>query len=361
MDTTKFGFDKLLAKNVPHIHEKILFSLDYKTFKICEEVCNVWRELFGYKLFQEKADSVYFYQRLQEKYNVSKKEKDKNERKLLISSKNGHSADLRQLLLLGVNPNCCMPDRYSSNLENDTPLCLAAKYGNKNVVQLLLDAEADPNRANNFGETPLKFASMYGRGDVVKLLLRAGAEPNKADRYRNTPLCAIATMKNKDVAKLLLNAGSDPNKADILGQTPLYRAAESGFIDGVILLLKAGADPDIADKNGDTPLIRAVLSNNIHKTLVAKLLLDAGADPNKANIVGGAPLHLAATNGLDEIVNLLIRAKADPTRADNEGRTPLYWAECYNQKHVVKLLHNEIRTQAQVAKRRRKIITVTLE
>ena len=30
------GFDKLLSKNVPDIHDKIFFSLDYESFKIWE-------------------------------------------------------------------------------------------------------------------------------------------------------------------------------------------------------------------------------------------------------------------------------------------------------------------------------------
>lgn len=41
------GFDKLLAKNVPHILEKIFLSLDIESFKNCMEVCQAWRSLLA--------------------------------------------------------------------------------------------------------------------------------------------------------------------------------------------------------------------------------------------------------------------------------------------------------------------------
>ena len=53
------GFDALLAKNVPHILEKIFLSLDYKSFMTCKEVSKTWRELLTSEFFQLKEKSVY--------------------------------------------------------------------------------------------------------------------------------------------------------------------------------------------------------------------------------------------------------------------------------------------------------------
>ena len=36
--TSACEFDRLFTKRVPHIHEKIFFSMDYETFKKCLEV-----------------------------------------------------------------------------------------------------------------------------------------------------------------------------------------------------------------------------------------------------------------------------------------------------------------------------------
>ena len=45
-------FDRLLSKNVPHIHEGIFFSLDYESFVACRKVSRKWEELLSSEPFQ---------------------------------------------------------------------------------------------------------------------------------------------------------------------------------------------------------------------------------------------------------------------------------------------------------------------
>ena len=49
------AFDLLLSKSVPHVLEKIFFSLDYESFKNCQEVCNGWKKSLTSERFQRKA------------------------------------------------------------------------------------------------------------------------------------------------------------------------------------------------------------------------------------------------------------------------------------------------------------------
>ena len=59
------GFNKLLTKKVPHIHEKILLSLDYESIKNCRGVCKTWDELMASESFLIKAYSVHTHEMLE--------------------------------------------------------------------------------------------------------------------------------------------------------------------------------------------------------------------------------------------------------------------------------------------------------
>ena len=53
------AFDKLLAKRVPHIVEKIFLSLDFVSFKVSSEVSKTWNQLLRSELIQKKAKLLY--------------------------------------------------------------------------------------------------------------------------------------------------------------------------------------------------------------------------------------------------------------------------------------------------------------
>ena len=52
-------FDKLFTRQVPHIHMKIFFSLDWISFKGCLEVCRIWKDVLTSESFQKVGASVY--------------------------------------------------------------------------------------------------------------------------------------------------------------------------------------------------------------------------------------------------------------------------------------------------------------
>ena len=51
-------FNKLFAMNVPHILEKIFFSLDYDAFKTCAEVSNTWKELLSSESYKKASEEM---------------------------------------------------------------------------------------------------------------------------------------------------------------------------------------------------------------------------------------------------------------------------------------------------------------
>ena len=251
-------FDKLFTRSVPHIHEKIFFALDYKSFNKCQKVCSAWKELLNSEPFKQKANSVYLYKMKQKRYilTTDKEERKNNRKELWRFSRDGWAEEVQDLLSLGVDPNC------KSRETHKTPLFLAAANGFENVVELLLKAGANPNHAELCGQTPLLRAANDCLTDVVKILLEGGADPNKADTSGYTPLLWAVIHGHTDVVKILLEGGAEPNTADIDGNTALFRAITKGQTDVVKLLLKAGADLNWGNEFGTTPLDCAARSIN---------------------------------------------------------------------------------------------------
>ena len=67
----------------------------------------------------------------------------------------------------------------------------AAKYGRKEVVELLIAKGADVNAKRNNGQTPLHRAAGGGHKEVAELLIAKGADLNakiEAGQYTGTPL-----------------------------------------------------------------------------------------------------------------------------------------------------------------------------
>ena len=95
-----------------------------------------------------------------------------------------------------------------------TALGLAASTGSVEVVQALLDANAQrathPSVAVNAkqpgGNTPLTIASAKGRSDIVRLLLAAKADVSAADDNGKTALMLALENDHAEVAKLLTSA-----------------------------------------------------------------------------------------------------------------------------------------------------------
>lgn len=66
---------------------------------------------------------------------------------------------------------------------DNSPLILAADCGNREIVDLLLEAGADVNYCNATGETALSAACFNGDINIVKLFLEKGADEKHVDRF----------------------------------------------------------------------------------------------------------------------------------------------------------------------------------
>ena len=289
-------FDRLITKNVPHIHEKIFFSLDYESFKKCLEVSKSWNDLLTSEHFLRMGKSLFC-------------EDIQND--ILLAVEEGNVAMARRVLstfMVDIN----FIRRFTSQgvvshfkAGKVSPLMLAALHGHNDVAQLLLDIGAEPNLAGENGDRALFYAVLEGHLNVVQLLLNKGADVNMEDHFGNTPLHCAALMGHKHVAKLLLDRGAEPNMEDHYGTTPLIMAAQKGIKDMVQLLLDSGAEPNMAE----------------HDT-------------------GMTTLHWAAWRGNKDVVQLLLNRGAEPDMRARNGATPLAYAKwtIYRHKDIVDML-----------------------
>ena len=82
------SFDILFSTSVPHILEKVFFSLDYESYKACLEVNDTWKELLTSERYITKGKSVFREEILEDEeklWNASWDDKTDEARRLLAT------------------------------------------------------------------------------------------------------------------------------------------------------------------------------------------------------------------------------------------------------------------------------------
>ena len=145
-----------------------------------------------------------------------------------------------------------------------TPLTTACMRKKTEPARLLLGRGADPNTRDGRLQYPLEAA--ISEPDIIEILLEHGADPNKHFVYDSTALILASwpdqdsgikrqNIINHKVLTLLLRHGADPNLTTCRdGCTALMIAAACLHINSVILLLEYGADVSQVNRNGKSVL-----------------------------------------------------------------------------------------------------------
>ena len=260
---------------------------------------------------------------------------------------------------------------------------LLGMAGDLEIVRLLLERGADPNRGNDYGWTKLHQAGYSNDRRLAKLLLDVGARTDLSARGDGgTPLVAALFWGHREVVDVL---GLEPRNLRVaaglglldlireLAGTPqagahrgFYRphggfpawtasddpqevldealvwAAKSDRVDALRLLAELGARLD-ADPYRGTALTWAAANGRV---AAIRALLDLGADPNARGTFGGpthgegvTALHLAAQGGHLDAVQALLDGGADPAIRDALHEGPAWgWAEFGGHRRVSELV-----------------------
>ena len=134
-------------------------------------------------------------------------------------------------------------------------LYLATTRPNLDLIRLLLDLGADPNRGGTRGITPLWNAASRGNLDAVLLLLDRGAGVDGRGRDGTPAIRVAAERGHAAVVRALLERGANGGFADsATGRNLLHTAALVGHLDIVEALAAARVPLSAADSAGRTPL-----------------------------------------------------------------------------------------------------------
>lgn len=229
----------------------------------------------------------------------------------------------------------------------NTPLHYAIDFQRPEILSLLLQTGANPNKENNREHSPLVFACQPDTQNMAIPLLDAGAKP----KVQHFALAAVNKLPN-----LIITLGNDHSNTvnDRLSTTAhwtcLHYAAKNCKPAIVNALLAVGADPNIADDNGWTPLYCSILrcqtdpaegpgvvrqlltagttvdsyclAQSVLENLpaVTRTLLDTHEAPaiiNTPGLDGHTALSIATNHHDIPHVRMLLAAGADPCALDN--------------------------------------------
>lgn len=194
-----------------------------------------------------------------------------------------------------------------SNLELNAGLINKIRQIDYDLANFITLNGINTIQSNSF--TPLTQAINNQNTVLVELLLNAGANPNMLDKHERFPLIfASAGRKNIEIVKLLINAGADVNFLGKLG-TPIACAVYTGKIDIIQALIDAGADLQKTRENSQRPIIGTLLKNFESNQEIAKLLIDNNG--NLDSVLEFTDLSLVQLhNTNNNIIELIIAAGA---------------------------------------------------
>ena len=241
-----------------------------------------------------------------------------------------------------------------SDIDNCTPLLLAAKMNSTDALEVLLSQEdVIPTILSNkdsHGMTALHYTSRTANFDATQLLLDASGASgiSVGDNYDRTPLMLASGVGADRIVNLFLKLHKGILQYDADFRTALMYAVLDRHNEVALMLLNAGSIVGMKDAEGRTAVMMAAVTCNVELFLV---LLEASEGSGEATVWGvdtaqRSIVHLLAEEGCITLLRVLkkqrhIVFKSFLNEKDAGGVTPLMAASAKGRVKTVLFLHRE--------------------
>ncbi len=229
----------------------------------------------------------------------------------------------------------------------ETPLHVAVRAGDLEVVQYLVEAGAKVEETNSSGFTALHFATFFEYTDIVKYLIKSGAKIDAKEGIRGSTVFLLAAEANYfTIIKFLLDECKDVkieiDEKNNDGMTALLYAAMHGNITLLDFLIKKKANLYETNQKGWTALHNAVSAGQngaLPQIEMVKHLKELGLKIDTKAKDGKTTLQIAVEFAPDiRMIQYLIDEGMDVNESDNNGKTALHIASKDNKLERLVLL-----------------------
>jgi ankyrin repeat protein len=197
--------DWVEEQNFPLVHQ-IVFGLSNKSLEteLTENVLAKYlkdaagRTALDWAVARDQVDSVAILL----EHGANPNTLDVSGRTAMLHAVDCNSARCMRLLLeAGAHPDPVLP----KGLYRSSPLTAAAMGGKKELMQILLEFEANANCTNPEGLTPLHSIARSRDATCALILLEHGADLNALSNDGRTPLTTAIIYNNHEVLELFLD------------------------------------------------------------------------------------------------------------------------------------------------------------
>lgn len=229
-------------------------------------------------------------------------------------------------LLDAIEPDC------------ETPLILACARGYTNLVNLLIDNNANVEFKIDDRGPALISATIYGHIDLVASLIDRGLDMEITDSLGRTAFFTACGWNHTNIAVFLLERGANPAVTCNDNSSPFFWACVHGNLDLVMKIFDKSGDLILLRTNGGTTPFGASVHHNELKTAEYLLKNGAGELLETTSFEKTTPLLVAAQEGYLEMLHLLLAYGADPHALSNNDQSALHLASSRGSSEVVEVL-----------------------